>query len=143
MLGRYHFRSSLLVAFFHNSFKKGPLTMFIVRHLLRACQAGIQAAWDVFVIQPLHGLLEIVAGIAQAGPELVQAAASAINQVVRQHLSPEGQAKVEQGGELILAGAKRLTAVAAVAVGFWLCCHPKVLCLLSTAWVLAVCMSVG
>lgn len=117
--------------------------MFIVRHLLQACQAGIQAAWDVFVIQPLRGLQEIVTGVAQAGPELALAVGAASAQAVRQHLSPDAQLRIHEGGEAILAGAKRLTAVVAVAVGFWLLWNPKVLCLLSAAWVLAVCLSVG
>ncbi|MBL8792405.1 MAG: hypothetical protein JNM56_00725 [Planctomycetia bacterium] len=116
--------------------------MFIV-HVLRACQAGCQMAWDVFVLQPLRGVLEILAGVGRAGPELVQAVSSASIQAVEQQLSWEGQARVHQGGALILSGLKRLTALAAIAVGCWLCWHPQVLCWLSAAWVLVMCLSVG
>lgn len=97
----------------------------------------------MFVIQPLLGLQEILAGGALAGPELVQATASAASQAVRRHLRPDGLARVEQGGALLLAGAMRLTAILALAVGFWIFWHPTVLCLASAAWVLAICLVAG
>ena len=116
--------------------------MSVVSQVLRFCAETVCTAFDFLVIQPLHGLKDILAGVAQAGPELVQAVASATVQAVVQHLSPDGQARVEQGGEMILAGAKRMVAPAVVAVGFWICGNPGVLYLASAAWVLvlAICL---
>jgi hypothetical protein len=114
--------------------------MSIASAVLRFCAETVKAAFDVLVIQPLHGLKDILAGVAQAGPKLVQAVASATVQAVEQHLSPDGQAKVEQGGKMILTGAKRMIAPAVVAVGFWICWNPGVLYLASAAWVLVMAM---
>lgn len=109
-----------------------------VSQVLHCCARAVRAAFDVLVIQPLHGLTEILAGAAQAGPELVLAATSAIAQAVEHHLGPDGQAQVEQGGSMVLAGAKRIIVPAIMAVGFWLCWNPGTLFLASAAWMLVV-----
>lgn len=109
--------------------------MSVVSRLLQFCKVAVRTAFDVFVIQPLHGLQQVLSGAAQAGPALAEAAASASVDAVRRHLGADGQARVEQGGELILAGAKQLAAPAAMALGFWLCWNPGVLYLATAAWV--------
>lgn len=109
--------------------------MSVAYRVLQFCKATLRTAFDVFVIQPLHGLQQVLSGAAQAGPELAEAAASASVDAVRRHLGADGQARVEQGGELILAGAKRLAAPVALTLGFWLCWNPGVLYLATVAWV--------
>jgi hypothetical protein len=83
-------------------------------------------------------LTEIVAGVAQAGPELVLATTSAIVHAVEHHLGPDGQVRVEQGAGLVLAGAQRMIVPAAMAMGFWLCWNPGIVFLTSAAWVLVL-----
>lgn len=114
-----------------------------VSQVLHACARAARVAFDVLVIQPLQGLTEILAGAAQAGPELALAATSAIVQAIEHHLGAAGQFRVEQGTGLILAGAQRMIVPAAMAVGFWLCWNPGILFLTSVAWVLvlASCLS--
>ncbi|MBL8795466.1 MAG: hypothetical protein JNM56_16295 [Planctomycetia bacterium] len=116
--------------------------MSVVSRVLQFCKVAVRTAFDVFVIQPLQGLQQVLSGAAQAGPELAQAAASAAVDAVQRRLSLDGQARVRQGGELILAGAKQLAAPAAMALGFWLCWNPGVLYLATATWVfvLALCL---
>jgi len=109
-----------------------------VSHVLHCCARAVRAAIDVLVIQPLHGLTEILAGAAQVGPELVLATSSAIVHAVEHHLGPDGQARVEQGGGMVLAGAKRMIVPATMALGFWLCWNPGIVFLTSAAWVLVL-----
>lgn len=106
--------------------------------LLHGCARAVRAAFDVLVIQPLQGLTEILAGAAQAGPEVVLATTSAIVHAVEHHLGPDGQARVEQGGGMVLAGAKRMIVPATMALGFWLCWNPGIVFLTSAAWVLVL-----
>jgi hypothetical protein len=109
-----------------------------VSQVLHGCARAVRAAIDVLVIQPLQGLTEILAGAAQAGPELVLATTSAIVQAVEHHLGPDGQFRVEHGGGLLLAGAQRMLVPAAMALGVWLCWNPGIVFLTSAAWVLVL-----
>lgn len=111
--------------------------MFVAQ-VLRFCAKTVGTALDVLVIQPLQGLKKILAGVVQAGPELVLATTSAIVHAVEHHLGPDGQARVEQGGGMVLAGAQRMLVPAAMVLGLWLCWNPGIVFLTSAAWVLVL-----
>jgi hypothetical protein len=112
--------------------------MSFVSQLLRCCADTARWALDALIIEPLQGLRAMLAGVAQAGPELAQAAASATVDAIERHLGPDGQVRVQQGSELILAGAKRMVPPAVVAAGFWIWWNPGILYLASAAWVLVL-----
>ena len=113
------------------------MTFFVVQ-VFRCCAETVRWAFDALVIEPLQGLRAMLAGVAQAGPELAQAAAAATVEAIERHLGPAGQARVGQGGELVLAGAKRMIPPAVVAAGFWIYWNPSILYLASAAWVLVL-----
>lgn len=79
------------------------------------------------VVRPIRGIGEVLAGLALAGPELVQAIVSATVEAVGKHLGEHGQAKVREGRERVLVGAKEMAAPLAVAAAIWICWNPCVL----------------
>ena len=117
--------------------------MSVISRTLESCEVAVRTAFDALVIQPLRGLQEFLAGVALAGPELARAVSSAAVQAVQQHLSPDGQVRVQEGGAMILGGAKRLVTLAAVATGLWICWSAGILYLASAWLVLAMCLSAG
>lgn len=103
-----------------------------------------QSVLQSLLVQPLRGFGEILRGLALAGPELARAAGAAAVAAVRQQLGTEGQAKVRQGIDQVLAGVPALAVPLIVALAIWICWSPTIVFLCSVVWVfgLAMCLTV-
>jgi hypothetical protein len=106
----------------------------------RACAHATKALVRHLIVQPFQGLKEVVNGIAQAGPDLYQAASDAVVEAVDSRLSMKARQNVRLGTERVLAGAQLLAAPAALAVTVFIFFHPNVLW---AAWLVVLATSVA